>query len=282
MKKVFGTDNPIGQNVVDKDTVYQVIGVVGDIKSRTLGEDARPVLFRSLDQSIEKDPAFMGYTVMVRSSSDPAAIVGMVRNQVKALDPSIAVFNVQTMQEHLRDALFLPRLAAMLFGVFGFIGLVLASVGLYGAMNYSVSQRTREIGIRMALGAQISSAQRLFVRKGMLLTLVAVVIGVPASLALARLFTSVLYGGASERSGDFRDSATLPVRSRAGCLLASGTAGLASGSSDGASCGVKPLFCVVANDPELLRALSRHAHVASMAIRHGSSSPLGHSGGQTL
>ncbi|RXH58720.1 ABC transporter permease [Granulicella sibirica] len=193
VKKIFGTENPIGQNVVDGDAVYQVIGVVGDIKSRTLGEQARPVLFRSLEQAVLKDPA-SSYTVMVRSTADPAAIVGIVRNQVRALDTGIAVFNVQTMQEHLRDALFLPRLAAMLFGIFGFIGLTLASVGLYGAMSYSVSQRTREIGIRMALGAQISSVRRLFVRKGMLLTLVAVGIGVPASLALSRLFTSVLYG----------------------------------------------------------------------------------------
>jgi predicted permease len=192
--KVFGSDNPIGQNVVDGDVIYQIIGVVGNIKSRSLGEDPRPVLFRSLDQAVMKDPAFMGYTIMVRSAINPTEIVRIVGSQIRALDPAIAVYNVQTMQEHLRDAFFLPRLAASLFGVFGTIGLVLAAVGLYGAMNYSVSQRTREIGIRMALGAQASSVQRLFVGQGMVLTLIAVAIGIPASFALARLFTSVLYG----------------------------------------------------------------------------------------
>jgi len=192
--KVFGSDNPIGQSVVDGDTTYQIIGVVGNIKSRSLGEDPRAVLFRSLDQAIASDPAFMGYTVMVRSASNPADVVTTLRRQIRALDPSMAVYNVQTMQEHLRDAFFLPRLAATLFGVFGAIGLILAGVGLYGVMSYSVSRRTREIGIRMALGAQAASVQRLFVRQGMLLTLIASAVGLPASFALARLFTSVLYG----------------------------------------------------------------------------------------
>ena len=106
----------------------------------------------------------------------------------------MAIFNVETMAEHLRDALFLPRLAATLFGVFGFIGLVLATVGLYGVMSYSVSRRTREIGIRMALGAQTGAVQQLIVHQGMLLTLIAVVLGLPVSLAMAKFSTSVLYG----------------------------------------------------------------------------------------
>jgi ABC-type antimicrobial peptide transport system permease subunit len=98
------------------------------------------------------------------------------------------------MEEHLRDALFLPRLAATLFGVFGFIGLTLAAVGLYGVMSYSVSRRTREIGIRMALGAQTGAVQRLIVRQGMTLALIAVGIGLPAALAVAKLSASLLYG----------------------------------------------------------------------------------------
>ena len=193
-QKIFGTENPIGQSVVDGDITYQIIGVVGNIKSRSLGEDFRPVLFRSLDQTVANDPAFMGYTILVRSAANPTDVVAAVRNQVRAADPSMAVYNVQTMQEHLRDAFFLPRLAATLFGVFGAIGLVLAAVGLYGVMSYSVSRRTREIGIRMALGAQVGAVQRLIVRQGMVLTLIAVAIGMPAAFALARLFTSVLYG----------------------------------------------------------------------------------------
>jgi predicted permease len=194
VQKVFGTDNPIGQSVVDGGTTYQIIGVVGNIKSRSLGEDPRPVLFRSLDQTVADDPAFMGYTILIRSAGDPTTIINAARNQVRALDPGMAVYNVQTMQEHLRDAFFLPRLAATLFGVFGAIGLVLAAVGLYGVMSYSVSRRTREIGIRMALGAQVGQVQRLIVCQGMILAAIAVVIGLPAAFALSKLFTSVLYG----------------------------------------------------------------------------------------
>jgi predicted permease len=193
-QRIFGTENPIGQSVADGDTTYQIIGVVGNIKSRSLGEETRPVLFRSLDQTVASDPAFMGYSVMVRTASAPNGIVTSVRNQIRALDPTIAVYNVQTMEEHLRDAFFLPRLAATLFGVFGAIGLILAAVGLYGVMSYSVSRRTREIGIRMALGAQVAQVQRLIVRQGMVLTSIAVAVGLPASFALSKLFTSVLYG----------------------------------------------------------------------------------------
>jgi predicted permease len=194
VKKVFGTENPIGQQIEGGGVTYQIIGVVGNTKSRTLGEETRAVLFRSLDQTVAYDPAFMGYTILVRSDSDPAAIVNGVRGQVRALDPAIAVYNVQTMQEHIRDAFILPRLAATLFGVFGTIGLILAAVGLYGVMSYSVSRRQREIGIRMALGAQVGQVQRLIVRQGMVLAAIAVVLGLPAAYALSKLFTSVLYG----------------------------------------------------------------------------------------
>jgi ABC-type antimicrobial peptide transport system permease subunit len=119
---------------------------------------------------------------------------GSVRNEIHALDPTIAIFNVETMEEHLRDALFLPRLAGTLFGIFGITGLVLTAVGLYGVMSYSVTRRTREIGIRLALGAPIGAVQRLVVRQGMALILIAITLGVPCALALARFATSILYG----------------------------------------------------------------------------------------
>jgi predicted permease len=193
-QRIFGTENPIGQQVSGGGITYQIVGVVGNIKARSIGEETRPVLFRSLDQTVAYDPAFMGYTVLIRSDANPTQIVAAVRNQIRALDPAMAVYNIQTMQEHLRDAFFLPRLAATLFGVFGAIGLILAAVGLYGVMSYSVSRRTREIGIRMALGAQASQVQQLIVRQGMVLAAIAVVLGLPAAFALSKLFTSVLYG----------------------------------------------------------------------------------------
>jgi predicted permease len=217
VQSVFGSENPIGQSVQDGDTSYRIIGVIGNIKSRTLGEDTRPVLFRSLDQTVASDPAFMGYSILVRSDGDPAAIVTSVRKQIRALDPGMAVYNIQTMQEHLRDAFFLPRLAATLFGVFGAIGLILAAVGLYGVMSYSVSRRTREIGIRMALGAQSGQVQRLIVRQGMALAAIALVVGLPAAFALSRLFTSVLYGIHSSDPATFT---AVPIFLAAVALLA--------------------------------------------------------------
>jgi ABC-type antimicrobial peptide transport system permease subunit len=106
----------------------------------------------------------------------------------------MAVYNEETMEEHVRTAYVLPRLAATLFGVFGGIGLVLAAVGLYGVMSYSVSRRTREIGIRIALGAKQGAVERLILRQGMVLTFIAIVIGWPAAWMLSRLAASLLYG----------------------------------------------------------------------------------------
>ena len=193
-EKLFSGANPIGQRIRDGDDVYQVIGVVGNIKSRFIGEDLRPVLFRSLAQAIATDPSFMGYTLIVHSQADAAGLFSAIHQQIHNLDPSMAVYNAETMEDHLDSALFLSRFAGTLFGVFGFIGLVLAVIGLYGVMSYAVSRRTREIGIRIALGAQLAAIQRLILRQGMLLTLIALAVGLPAALAVAKLFNSFLYG----------------------------------------------------------------------------------------
>jgi len=193
-ERLFGTSNPIGRRVSGGGATYTIIGVVGNVKSRTLGEDTRPVLFRSLVQTVANDPSLMGYTLVVRSKGDPSALSGAARRQVYALDPAMAIYNEETMEEHVRTAYFLPRLAATLFGVFGGIGLVLAVVGLYGVMSYAVSRRTREIGIRMALGAKQGTVERLILRQGMVLTLIAIALGWPAAWMLAKLASSFLYG----------------------------------------------------------------------------------------
>jgi predicted permease len=194
VEQLFHGQNPIGRHVSGAGVDYQVIGVVKNIKSRTIGEETRPILFRSLAQSTGSDPSFLGYEVIVRYQGDSAAVANQVRSQIHALDPAMAVYNAETIEEHLRSALFLPRLGGTLFGAFGIIGLLLAVIGLYGIMSYSVSRRTREIGIRIALGAQIDAVERLIVRQGMLLTGVAVGLGLPTALVAAKFSSGFLYG----------------------------------------------------------------------------------------
>jgi predicted permease len=192
--KLFPGANPIGQHVEGGQWTYEIIGVVGNAKSRTLGENTRPILYRSLDQSIRDDPSLMGYTLVVHTRGTPAVLAEPVRRQVYALDPAMAIYNEETMEDHVRAAYFLPRLAATLFGVFGAIGLVLAAVGLYGVMSYAVSRRTREIGIRMAMGARPGAVEQLIVRQGMLLAVIGMLLGWPAAWMLSKLATSFLYG----------------------------------------------------------------------------------------
>lgn len=186
--------NPLGQSVSGGGITYEIIGVTNNIKSRFLGEDLRPVLFRSLPQTIANDPSFEGYTVLARTASDSVSVAASVRSVIRDMDPTLAVFNEQTMEHHIREAFFLPRLAGTLFAVFGTVGLLLAAIGLYGVMNHSVTLRFREIAIRMALGAQASSVLRHFLRRGLQLTAIALAIGLPAAFVIARLFNSILYG----------------------------------------------------------------------------------------
>jgi predicted permease len=194
VKQFFGDKNAIGQRVTGTGATYEIVGVVKNSRSRTLGEDLRPILYRSLAQDIGRDLDFRGVSLVVQTHGSPAAMETAVRNQIHALDPAMAIFNPETMEEHLRDALILPRLAGTLFGVFGITGLILTAVGLYGIMAYTVSRRTREIGIRLALGAQIGAVQRLVVRQHLLLSSIAIMLGLPCALALAQFAKSILYG----------------------------------------------------------------------------------------
>ncbi len=195
VQQVLGGRNPIGVQVSGAGVLYKIIGVVGNVKAKTIGEGTRPILYRSLKQTVASDPSSMvGYTLLVRTAGSPTSVSQAVRSQIHLLDHSMAIYNEQSMQEHIQAAYFLPHLAASLFGTFGFIGLVLAGVGLYGVMSYSVSRRTREIGIRMALGAKPGTVERLVLRQGLVLTLVAIALGWPAAWMLAKMASSFLYG----------------------------------------------------------------------------------------
>jgi predicted permease len=192
--RLFHGANPIGQHVSGGNQTYEVIGVAGNAKSRTLGEDTRPMLYRSLVQTIADDPSMMGYTLVVQSAGNPAALSQAIRRQVYALDPAMAIYNEETMEEHVRTAFFLPHVAATLFSVFGGIGLILAAIGLYGVMSYSVSRRTREIGIRMALGASRNAISRMVLRETLLLALAGLAVGVPCTFGASHLLGHMLFG----------------------------------------------------------------------------------------
>ena len=193
-KRLFPDEDPIGRRVRASNQTYQIIGVARNSKSRTLGEDPRACIYHFLDQDPGATSSFFGVALAVKTSGNPASMIRPVRQQVEALDPNLAVFNIETIKEHVGKALLIPRLCAWLFGVFGLVGLTLATVGLYGVMSYSVRRRTREIGIRMALGAPASGVLRMVARQGLILALVGLTAGLALALAASRFAASFLYG----------------------------------------------------------------------------------------
>jgi putative ABC transport system permease protein len=133
-------------------------------------------------------------SLVVRTDSEPAAIVPAIKNAIRAADKDQPIFNVKTMDEIISGVVSAQRLAFILLGIFAFLALTLAAVGIYGVTSYSVSQRTHEIGIRMALGARESDVFRLVVGHGLTLGLVGVGLGVAGALVLTRFLASLLYG----------------------------------------------------------------------------------------
>jgi predicted permease len=199
-KQLFGDRDPLGRHVREgRDTaaagkVYEVIGLVGNSKSQSLGEEGNNCVFRYLPSHFDQTISLLGITVMVKTSGDAASLLHPLRKAVESVDRDMPVFNLQTMARHLDNALMLPRVCATLFGTFGGIGLVLAAVGLYGVVSYSVRARTREIGIRMALGARAVSVALLVARQGLMVVAMGLAVGLAMALALSRVLGSLLYG----------------------------------------------------------------------------------------
>lgn len=191
-RRLWPGEDPIGKRLRlggPADPEAEVIGVARDGKYATLGENARPYIYRPLLQSYAST-----MTLVVRTTGDPDKLSAAVREQIQSLNPNLPVSQITTLAERIDFALFPARLAAALLGAFGLLALGLAATGIYGVIAYSVSQRTQEFGIRMALGADGADVRRLVLREGLKVVLIGVTAGLALSLAAARLIAGFLYG----------------------------------------------------------------------------------------
>lgn len=167
----------------------QIIGVTTNGKYFSITEDTQPIAYFPLAQNYNSFT-----TLVVRTESDERKMIAPIRREIQQLDASLPVFQAKTVEEHLGFTLFPSRAAASLLSTFGLLALILAAIGIYGVMAYAVSQRTREIGIRMALGAKTSDVLKMILKQGLSLVFIGVAIGASLAFALTRLMTSLLYG----------------------------------------------------------------------------------------
>ena len=185
-------ESAVGKRILigtDSRDPIEVVGVVKTGKYRNLAEDAKPYFYHPMTQ---RRPANMN--LVMRTSGDPRGLAGAIRKEVQNIDRSVPISSVKTMTEHLTYALWAPNMAASFSLAFGVLAILLSAVGLYSVMAYVVSQRTREVGIRMALGANRADVMKMITMQGMRLAVIGVVIGLLLSLGLARALSSLLIG----------------------------------------------------------------------------------------
>ncbi len=188
-RQFFENEDPIGRRIVRGGVPVEIVGVAADVKQSRLDRPTAPEIYHPITQATY---GFLAVVVRARTS-DPLALVPAVREQVAALDPDLPITQVATMRQVVSASVRQPRLSSTLIGLFAALAALMATVGVYGVMSYSVSERTRELGIRIALGADARSVMRLVVAEGLTTAGVGTAVGALASVALTRVLGSQLY-----------------------------------------------------------------------------------------
>jgi putative ABC transport system permease protein len=190
-RRKFPGENPIGKpsGSYDRQRQGTIVGVVADVKRYGLEADARPEEYHSVLQDAEVRDIYL----VVRTAGDPLNLAHAIREQVWAIDANLPVLDLMSMEQSLADSIAPRRFQMLLFGAFAIVALVIATVGIYGVISYAVSQRTHEIGIRMALGAQAGDVLRMVIFRGMGMVLIGVALGLAAAFALTRVMKNLLF-----------------------------------------------------------------------------------------
>ena len=192
VRKYFPNENPIGRRFgysVETSGQTEIVGVLRDAKYNSVRDSAPPTMYVPYLQANASNPAFD-----VRTAGDPVGVMGAIREAVRRIDPNLPLMDMSTQMEQIEKRFLQEKLFAQAYAVFGGLALLVASVGLFGLMSYSVSRRTNEIGIRMALGAQRLDVLRLVMRESMLLVIAGVTIGLALAVAASRLVATLLFG----------------------------------------------------------------------------------------
>jgi putative ABC transport system permease protein len=184
----FPNEDPLSHRLTINGVSRNIVGVVGDVKYEGLGTPVRPQVYVPFAQS-----PFPGMRLVVRTSTEPKSVAAAAQARIQAIDKEEGATQVATMNELISESVAQPRFNAFLIGLFAALAFILASIGIYGVISYDVTQRTSEIGIRMALGAQAPDIVRLVLRQGVLLTLGGLLLGIVGASALTRFLASLLF-----------------------------------------------------------------------------------------
>jgi putative ABC transport system permease protein len=191
--RLFGKTNPVGQRlaVMLNRSVYEIVGVVGDVALKDLDSSMRPTMYTTVVQ----DPS-RGSHLVIKTALDPDEMARAVRGVVQRLDAELPVYAVRSLDEtiNLTSSVVTRRLVLFLIGAFSVVGAVMAGVGLYGLMSFVVAQRSREIGIRIALGAEHRTVKRLVLNQALRMTVIGLVIGTGLAIGSGQLIRSVVFG----------------------------------------------------------------------------------------